>query len=252
MAQQKSTCKLILIPEYKPLFAMRKCYGPPKGPLEKPCPTPISIIGELLLQSGRDQLTIYEVVKTSDKTFSDPVQLTRDNYMLTYDEIKNGVQPDPTLKTTKIVEELKAVSPVVITSGDAPVHKIRELNDTVHISDTTEKEKTPDLVPEVASNIDIKIEVPVSTEDATPEETPAVEDSTPAEEAPVEAPNVENTSNDEAAVETPVEEAPQEPTPAESTILDRYAGMSKAERRAARRAEREALAANNAVAETQG
>ena len=41
--------KYILIPDYKPLFAMRECFGPTNGPLEKPNYTPVEIIHKLLL-----------------------------------------------------------------------------------------------------------------------------------------------------------------------------------------------------------
>ena len=58
--------KFILIPEYRPLYAMAKCFGPTHGPLSKPCPTPVDIIGQLLLQKGNDSITIYET-KYDDK-----------------------------------------------------------------------------------------------------------------------------------------------------------------------------------------
>ena len=80
--------KYILIPEYKPLYAMRKCFGPTHGPLAKPCPTPIDIIGELLKQ--KETVTIHEVKKIEEGVFSDPIQLTLDNYMKSYDEIVAG------------------------------------------------------------------------------------------------------------------------------------------------------------------
>ena len=80
--------KYILIPEYKPLYAMRKCFGPTHGPLAKPCPTPIDIIGELLKQ--KETVTIHEVKKIEEGVFSEPIQLTLDNYMKSYDEIVAG------------------------------------------------------------------------------------------------------------------------------------------------------------------
>lgn len=106
--------KYIIIPEYKPLYAMRKCFGPPHGPLKKPCPTPIDIIGELLKQ--KDAITIFEVVKTSATTFSNPVQLKLDNYQLSYDEIVGKVTDGPILNDrASIPDEPKAVTESVVT-----------------------------------------------------------------------------------------------------------------------------------------
>ena len=66
--------KYILIPNYAPLYAMQKCYGPTQAPLTKPTLTPVDIIGQLMNQTGRERVTIYEVVKTPTG-FSTPVQL---------------------------------------------------------------------------------------------------------------------------------------------------------------------------------
>jgi len=84
--------KYIIIPEYKPLYAMRYCFGPTHGPLEKPCPTPIDVIGKLLLQTGNEKLSIYEVKvdPKTHKTVGEPVQLTLTNYKRPYDDIVSG------------------------------------------------------------------------------------------------------------------------------------------------------------------
>lgn len=83
--------KLILIPDYKPLYAMEKCFGPLHGPLSKPCPTPVDIIGKLLQQKGQDSLSIFEVIPDpkNPKMMLEPVQLTLENYKLPYEEIAN-------------------------------------------------------------------------------------------------------------------------------------------------------------------
>ena len=78
--------KYILIPNYAPLYAMQKCYGPTQAPLTKPTLTPVDIIGQLMNQTGRERVTIYEVVKTPTG-FSTPVQLTKTNYRLPYEQI---------------------------------------------------------------------------------------------------------------------------------------------------------------------
>ena len=106
--------KYIIIPDYKPLYAMRYCFGPTHGPLEKPCPTPIDIIGKLLLQSGNDKLNIYEV-KVDPKThmtIGEPIKLTLSNYKQPYDKLAN-INTDGKIGE-KITKENKN-DPVVIT-----------------------------------------------------------------------------------------------------------------------------------------
>ena len=105
--------KYIMIPEYRPLFAMQECFGPQHGPLKEPCPTPIPVIGKLLRQDGENKLTIYEVLRNADRTFTAPVLLTLDNYTLPYEEIHGGkkADPGPALEPAKV--EAAAVAPVI-------------------------------------------------------------------------------------------------------------------------------------------
>lgn len=105
--------KYIIIPDYKPLYAMRFCFGPTHGPLEKPCPTPIDVIGKLLLQSGVDKLNIFEVKvdPVSHKTVGEPIRLTLANYKQPYDKIAMKDLPDNKEVTTKEVDN----TPVVIS-----------------------------------------------------------------------------------------------------------------------------------------
>jgi hypothetical protein len=105
--------KYIIIPEYKPLYAMRYCFGPTHGPLEKPCPTPIDVIGKLLLQTGNEKLSIYEVKvdPVSHKTVGEPIRLTLANYKQPYDKIAMKDLPDNKEVTTKEVDN----TPVVIS-----------------------------------------------------------------------------------------------------------------------------------------
>lgn len=105
--------KYIMIPEYRPLFAMQECFGPQHGPLKEPCPTPIPVIGKLLRQDGENKLTIYEVLRNADRTFTAPVLLTLDNYTLPYEEILGGkkADPGPALEPAKV--EAAAVAPVI-------------------------------------------------------------------------------------------------------------------------------------------
>lgn len=173
----KGPRKYIVIPEYRPLYAMQECYGPTHGPLKQPCLTPLAVIRKLLLQTGNEALTVMEVTK-DEKTgkYSEPVRLTLDNYMLPYDEIKNGKKV-PTSEARVIMSKdrpiqpkkakfnpnpdlgKKEVAPVVeapaapVTEEAAPTHKVVDLEDTVHV------ESSVDTVAD-DSSIDYEKEIP--------------------------------------------------------------------------------------------
>ena len=217
--------KYIIIPEAYPLFAMAKVFGPKNGPLSKPTPTPIPIIGELLQQTGKYKVSIYEVVPTEiDKKtgqitrFSDPVQLGLGNYTLPYEEIKNGkteaapakvvvenIAPKAEIKPEVVVEEPKAEEPApVVEAPAAPAPVVEE-----PVVDQTPKTEAPaEPVAETAPVEEAKPEEPVERADAESEDTTSdVADPWP------------NMTNDER---------------------EAYSKMSKQERKAARRAHREA------------
>lgn len=158
----KGPRKYIVIPEYRPLYAMQECYGPTHGPLKQPCLTPLAVIRKLLMQTGNESLTIMEVIK-DEKTgkYSEPVRLTLDNYMLPYDEIKNGKKV-PTSEARVIMSKdrpiqpkkakfnpnpdlgKKEVAPVVeapaapVAEEAAPTHKVIDLEDTVHVESSVD------------------------------------------------------------------------------------------------------------------
>lgn len=172
----KGPRKYIVIPEYRPLYAMQECYGPTHGPLKQPCLTPLAVIRKLLMQTGNESLTIMEVIK-DEKTgkYSEPVRLTLDNYMLPYDEIKNGKKV-PTSEARVIMSKdrpiqpkkakfnpnpdlgKKEVAPVVeapaapVADEAAPTHKVIDLEDTVHA------ESSADAVSD--DSIDYEKEIP--------------------------------------------------------------------------------------------
>lgn len=187
--------KYIIIPEYAPLYAMRDCFGPTHGPLVKPNLTPVDIIGKLFKQSGNEKVTIFEVIKNPDGTFSTPVQLNPKNYRMSYQEIAGITEKE--LKDDKI--EMKEV-PDIATNDDAVSPVVINTNTTVSDSVEVIAEKDTD------------------------------EEDTKEEEA--------NTVETEQAKTEPVEEVKRE---------NPYAGMSKAERRAARRREAEEKAAQYAA-----
>ena len=150
--------------------------GPTHGPLKQPCLTPLAVIRKLLLQTGNESLTVMEVTK-DEKTgkYSEPVHLTLDNYMLPYDEIKNGKKV-PTSEARVIMNKdrpiqpkkakfnpnpdlgKKEVAPVVeapaapVAEEAAPTNKVIDLEDTVHA------ESSADTVAD--DSIDYEKEIP--------------------------------------------------------------------------------------------
>lgn len=206
--------KYILIPEFRPLYAMRKCYGPTHGPLSEPTPTPVDVIGELLLQKGNEALTIYEVkVDAKAKTSSEPVRLTLENYTKPYDEIAGApVNPEPAVTP---VEEPTPVVPTVVTPK--PLAAQEEVTPEPEQAETVEE--TPDVKP-VEEVEEPATEAPTETDEGETEQTAA-----PVEETPVEE------TEEKPAEET---EEPEKQETAEEA--DPFAGMTKAERKAARRA----------------
>lgn len=172
----KGPRKYIVIPEYRPLYAMQECYGPTHGPLKQPCLTPLTVIRKLLLQTGNESLTVMEVTK-DEKTgkYSEPVRLTLDNYMLPYDEIKNGKKvptsearvilskdrpiqpkkakfnPNPDLGKKEVAPIVEAPAAPVVEEA-APTNKVIDLEDTVHA------ESSADTVAD--DSIDYEKEIP--------------------------------------------------------------------------------------------
>lgn len=123
----KPTVKYITIPQFRPLYAWAKNFGPKDGPVSTPTPCPVSVIGELLRQTGKEELTIYEVVPTGKPKgkgapYSTPVQLTLQNYTLPYDIIAgNRAKPAPDTVTDPVPEESAPVEPTYVTAKqDAP------------------------------------------------------------------------------------------------------------------------------------
>lgn len=123
--------KYILIPEYAPLWAMQQCFGPPNGPLKQPTLTPVDIIGHLLKQTGREKITIYEVIKTTTG-FSDPIRLTLDNYKLSYEEIVDMSSHESVDDIPPVVPDIPAATPELdetdMVSDDQEVDDIAEVN----------------------------------------------------------------------------------------------------------------------------
>lgn len=210
--------KFILIPEYRPLYAMAKCFGPTHGPLSKPCPTPVDIIGQLLLQKGKDAITIYETKYDDKGNTMPPLMLTLDNYKLPYEEIAGIKEDAPAQVFTEMPKVQAPVEPVIEPAApieDSDIQEeINEPEIEEPVNEIQEREVAED---EVLESIEPKNDSVESTE-ITIDQLDAEEKETEEESEPV--------------VETPSENP--------------YAGMTKAERRRAKREEAAKAAATNA------
>ena len=140
--------KYILIPEYRPLYAMRRCWGQTHGPLTKPCPVPVDVIGELLSQTGSEAVTIYEVKLNPDGSTTAPIQLTPENYMKPYDDIAGIKAPvDPIVENPEPIP----VEPTVLPSEPDKDEKAEEEAPAVEVPQ--ESENTDVVVVEEKSEI---------------------------------------------------------------------------------------------------
>lgn len=203
--------KMIMIPEYKPLYAMARCWGRTQGPLT-PTMVPLDVIRDLLLQKGKEALTIYEMELDEKKAVTgNKVQLTLDNYTLPYEDIvlgatRNALKPGDT-KT----DEIK------VPSANAPVKPV--IVDEVPVDPPVEEEKL--VVETTDDNI---TETPIDTETYV--------------EADVEE-STEEVTTEEPAMKTPEFMSPEEIRDIRDKVAevtgDPYRGMTKAERKAARR-----------------
>lgn len=212
--------KYILIPEYRPLFAMARCYGKTHGPLDRPTPVPIDIIGGLLSQRGQDKLTVYETKILPNGSSAPPVQLTLENYKLPYEEIVGKPaeenHAEPTLVTMEPeVQEPEVVTPTLVE--DEPAENPTPVTDPMEVeSEGTQEENTPEEAKPETNNVLI-IEDHTAISDEAFVTGMSTEEDLKAES--------EKTITESATVTTAVESAPvQQPR------------MTKAERKAARRA----------------
>lgn len=210
------TRKYIITPTYAPLYAARKCWGPEHGPLNQPTLFPVDIIGELLKQTGSEKVELYEVKKDGTR-FTKPVRLTLKNYKLSYDEIVDGVHPvNPVAPITP--PEAAPVEPIpeeVPEEEEVEEDPLDELAETAQeeLGDQAEViEPAGEIVHDVLQN---SVE---ALKDQVDEEIMAYAATDPAVEEPEVAP------------------------------VDPYAGMSKSQRKKARREEAARKAAEEALA----
>lgn len=204
--------KYIIIPEWAPLWAFKEVFGPEWGPLEKPTPCPEPVIGKLLKQTGKEKVTIFETKFDANHKTLPPVQLNLDNYMMPYEDIIASMEANNG-KVPEVKPDGKYIEPAIEPEQVA-------VNPVIVEEVTPAVENTVDDTPET-----------VDTPTVTATETPSFEVS---EEEVVEP-----------AVEVKTEE-PVQVTVNEPEQVNKYAGMTKAERKAARRAEAAAKAAEEA------
>lgn len=141
--------KYIIVPNYCPLYAMAKCFGPTHGPLTKPCPTPVDIIHELLLQTGVEKVLIYEVGYDVQKkaTYGEPVQLNMNNYKIPYEQLIHNSDSKHDVGEV-VVEEIvtsTVVTPTVITAETETV-SVEDAIETTDASTDSEGEIDTDTV----------------------------------------------------------------------------------------------------------
>lgn len=242
--------KYIVIPEYKPLYAMKYCYGPTHGPLTEPCPTPIEVIGKLLLQSGNEKLSIYEVKFDPIKRvrLSEPIKLTLTNYKLPYDEIVAGKAIDIKPKETVVIDTKEASESVAPVKEEETLVETKNIEEIPEVKPDEIDEKMIQEAEEEPTETTISSNVVVTTAtsaDGTVTSSSSVID---VPETPVEAPFVTGTVVGEVEepidnVTTSSEDTYMVPvTTAEGTkmidtgmIEAEYKALSKSERRRLRK-----------------
>lgn len=208
--------KYILIPEYRPLYAMRHCFGPTHGPLTKPCPTPVDVIGQLLQQTGKEAVSIYEVKYDTVKqtTAGDPIRLTLENYKMPYDQIVNAKFVEPESRSVTMVSEVKTVKPTVLLPKEATtISNVIETTEESVITVENNEEVPVSMEEEEADTTSIVAETEVSVKaepvnDSYGDSEEEVTEPVVLEEKVL--PNLEGTVADESlSVSVQKEEAPR-------------------------------------------
>lgn len=234
-----SQSKYIIVPGYAPLYAMRECFGPEHSPLTKPTPTPIPVIGKLLLQSGKEKVDIYEVVQQG-KHWSEPVLLTLENYRKPYREIVGDVvHLDPGAGT---IDPPKTPAPVAPTIAPK---KEESVNVPINFADELKGIDPGDLTIQTNAELDKKVKEELQQE---------INENVETSPAPVaEEPVVDQTAKVEAPAEPEADTKPEEPVERAAEDEDEVGDkrtMTRAERKRAAREAREREAAEKANGES--
>lgn len=166
--------KYIIVPEFVPLYAMRKVFGPQTGPIRKPIAVDTEIIRQLLHQ--KPPVKMYEVQLTNAKllTYDKKVELTKDNY-----NKDNFVEESSENTSNEVVEEKveaelpKLENPINSDSMGVELRvETPKVEETEKVEEVAVETKSDDA--DVAELIDVvTAEEPVSVESTEPEEKPA-------------------------------------------------------------------------------
>ena len=216
-----SARKYILIPEYRPLYAMARCWGPLHGPLTKPTPTPIDVIGELLQQTGNEQVTIYETKPDPEHPHQmlPHIRLTRDNYMLPYDEIAGRTQSAKSMEEVPVTTPTP-VEPTIVEDKPEAVSEIDTGEAETAVYQEPEQEET---IPETVDTPSETAVTVVTPADSVPEVTSISTEDVPATIGYLTTEDDQNTTTPNVVTVT-------------GSAPEQRVHMTKAERRAARRA----------------
>lgn len=165
--------KYIIVPEFVPLYAMRKVFGPQTGPIRKPIAVDTEIIRQLLQQ--KPPVKMYEVQLTNAKllTYDKKVELTKDNY-----NKDNFVEESSENTSNEMVEEKveaelpKLENPINSDSMGVELRvETPKIEEPEKVEEVAVETKSEDA--DVAELIDVvTAEEPVSVEVAESEEKP--------------------------------------------------------------------------------
>lgn len=166
--------KYIIVPEFVPLYAMRKVFGPQTGPIRKPIAVDTEIIRQLLQQ--KPPVKMYEVQLTNAKllTYDKKVELTKDNY-----NKDNFVEESSENTSNEMVEEKveaelpKLENPINSDSMGVELRvETPKIEEPEKVEEVAVETKSEDA--DVAELIDVvTAEEPVSVESTEPEDKPA-------------------------------------------------------------------------------
>ena len=189
MAYQYTDSKWIITKDYLPLYAMRKCFGPDKGPLRKPTIAPIWAIKEILSQNPAPELFEVKPENVQLTRFTRPVKLTLENYTRTYDDLLAEVIAEESkgLNIVDIIPPEKVPSkPIETTPSQEPNHDHEEV-----AALPTDKPNIVNPEPEVPT-----ADEPVSTDSFKQDTESNMVNKTDSVESPtkVDAPKNESTS----------------------------------------------------------
>ena len=179
MAYQYTDSKWIITKDYLPLYAMRKCFGPDKGPLRKPTIAPIWVIKEILSQNPAPELFEVKPENVQLTRFTRPVKLTLENYTRTYDDLLAEVIAEESkgLNIVDIIPPEKVPSkPVETAPSQEPNHDHEEVTAL-----PTDKPNIVDPKPEAPT-----VDEPVSTDSSEKDTESDMVNKTDSAESPAE------------------------------------------------------------------